>query len=73
MTVAFRKSFTRDLKKVKDRGVLDSVQRAIEQGAEALVSSAYLRQLRHLRLQDNRFSDVVHLLLTERFGDVVVV
>jgi len=50
-----------------------SGNRITDDGAEALVSSAYLRQLRHLRLQDNRFTDVVHLLLTERFGDVVVV
>ncbi|HXG11030.1 MAG TPA: hypothetical protein VNK04_14825 [Gemmataceae bacterium] len=35
MNVTFRKSFTRDLKKIKDQRVLDGVRDAIEQVEDA--------------------------------------
>ncbi len=45
MRVTFRKSFTRDLKKIKDQTVLDRVRQVIEQ-AEA---AATLREIGDLK------------------------
>ncbi|MFO0790448.1 MAG: type II toxin-antitoxin system mRNA interferase toxin, RelE/StbE family [Pirellulales bacterium] len=47
MNVAFRRSFTRDLRKIKQRQVLKSVQRAIEsvEAAELLTDIANLKKL----------------------------
>lgn len=47
MKTSYRKSFTRDLKKVKDQIILDGVRDAIEQ-VEAAISSQEISNLKKL-------------------------
>jgi mRNA interferase RelE/StbE len=51
MTSVFRRSFTRDLRKIKDRRILGSVEQAIENvdAAEMVADIANLKKLAHTK------------------------
>jgi len=67
MKLAFRQSFARDLKKVRDQAVLDHVRRAIErvEGAASLQEVGDLKKMRgagnfyRIRVGDYRLGTVV--------------
>ncbi len=54
MKTSFRKSFTRDLKKVKDQAILDRVREVIEQ-VEAAASPGAIRDLKKLSGTGNAY------------------
>ena len=75
MKVEFRESFLRDIRKVKDKGVLEALKKAIEnvENADSLAEAANLKKMHgsrgyfRIRLGEHRIglkleSDTVHFV-----------